>query len=72
MNVQKISLPEYVQEVKPEWLANPQFYMDDNESKKKINIATEQCCIAIKNWLEKTKQLFVKKRDLLTALSNPA
>lgn len=70
MKLQKISLPEYLRKVKPEWLANPQFYMDDNEIMGIINRATEQCCIAIENWLEKTKQLFVN-RKLIQALSRP-
>jgi|GEM_PF-5009824 len=72
MKVQKISLPEYLREVKPEWLANPQFYMDDNEIMGIINRATEQCCIAIESWLEKTKQLFVNRKTLIQALSRPA
>jgi len=64
MNTKNITLPEYLKEVKPEWLENPKFYMDDIESITIFNRAIDQCCICIENWLEKTKQLFLKREQL--------
>jgi hypothetical protein len=73
MNKKNITLPEYLKEVKPKWLENSEFYMDNKDSMKIIRRATEQCCICIKYWLEQTKQLFVKRDQLIKALfSNPA
>lgn len=64
MNTKNITLPEYLKEVKPEWLENPKFYMDDIESITIFNRAIDQCCICIENWLEKIKQLFLKREQL--------
>jgi hypothetical protein len=73
MNKQNITLPEYLKEVKPKWLENSEFYMDNKDSITIFNRAIDQCCICIKYWLEQTKQLFVKRDQLIKALfSNPA
>lgn len=72
INKQKITPSEYFKEVKPEWLDNPDYYMDCQKCKVIINRAIDQCCIVIKTWVNK-RQLFVEKRNLLiTALSQPA